>query len=308
MAVGGQDVRRVGTLAVPVVAAAAIQRVGVIVDRTIASFLAPGSISSLYYSFRLVHLPYAILALAAGRAVAPTLAEQYALDRHDEFKDTLISGLRMNFVFLIPVVLVSVWFARPLVGLVYQRGAFDETDLAMTASAFAMYAVGLVGMGAVFLLTRAFAARLDTRTPVRVSLAAFALNVVLNLILVKTPLKHAGLALASSIAFTVHAILLYVILNRRMVAHGAGLSASELFAPFVKVLASGALMLLVVWYLDRCLGMRIAGSLVQRRIVRVCLAGAGGGLTYLFASLFLGLTEIRDLVAGVRRRATAPRD
>ena len=68
------DVHHVVSLSGPVVVASAIQRVGVIVDRTIASFLVPGSISSLYYSFRLVHLPYAILALAAGRAVAPLMA------------------------------------------------------------------------------------------------------------------------------------------------------------------------------------------------------------------------------------------
>lgn len=307
VAVGSSDVRKVGALAGPVVAAAAIQRVGVIVDRTIASFLAPGSISSLYYSFRLVHLPYAILALAAGRAVAPTLAEQYALERHDEFKATLVSGLRMNLVFLVPVVLLSVWLARPLVGLVYQRGAFDDTDLAMTASAFAMYAVGLVGMGAVFLLTRAFAARLDTKTPVRISLVGFVLNVVLNLVLVRTPLKHAGLALASSIAFTVHAVLLYTILNRRMSAHGSGLSPSELLTPLVKVLVSAAVMFLAAWYLDRYLGMRLAGSLTQRRVLKICLVGAGGGLAYIFASLLLGLSEVRDLLAGARRSWRAPR-
>ena len=148
---GDEDVRRIGALSGPVVVAAAVQRVGVIVDRTIASFLVPGSISSLYYSFRLVHLPYAILALAAGRAAAPMLAEHHALGRHDDFRDTLLSGLRMNLVFLVPVVLLSVRFARPIVGVVYQRGAFDETDLAMTASALAMYSVGLVGMGAEFL-------------------------------------------------------------------------------------------------------------------------------------------------------------
>jgi len=83
LAVGDEDVRHVGRLTGPVVFAAAIQRVGVIVDRTIASFLVPGSISSLYYSFRIVHLPYAILALAAGRAVAPLLAEQHATGDHE---------------------------------------------------------------------------------------------------------------------------------------------------------------------------------------------------------------------------------
>ncbi|HYW69098.1 MAG TPA: murein biosynthesis integral membrane protein MurJ, partial [bacterium] len=220
---GDEDAKRVAALSGPVVVAAAIQRVGVVVDRTIASFLAPGSISSLWYSFRLVQLPYAILALAAGRAVAPVLAEQHALGQHAEFKETLLSGLRMNLTYLTPVVLLTVWLARPIVGVVYQRGAFDATDLEMTASALAMYSVGLLGMGAVFLLVRAFAARLDTKTPVRISVVAFFLNVALNLLLVRTPLKHAGLALASSISFTVHAVILYMVLNGRARGEGAAI-------------------------------------------------------------------------------------
>ena len=108
---------------------------------------------------------------------APALAEQHALGKHDEFKETLLSGLRMNLTFLTPVILLSVWLARPIVGVVYQRGAFDANDLAMTASALAMYSTGLLGMGAVFLLVRAFAAKLDTKTPVKVAVVAESLVV-----------------------------------------------------------------------------------------------------------------------------------
>jgi putative peptidoglycan lipid II flippase len=299
------DVRQVASLSGPVVIAAAIQRVGVVVDRTIASFLVPGSISSLYYSFRLVHLPYAILALAAGRAVAPVLAEQYALGRHRDFKETLLSGIRMNIAFLTPVVLLAVWFARPVVGLVYQRGAFDETDLAMTSSALAMYAVGLVGMGAVFLFVRAFAARLDTRTPVGVSVIAFFLNVALNLLLVRTPLKHAGLALASSISFAVHAVILYVILNGRGRAEGAAISSVELMRPALKVAASGAVLLVAVWALDSWLGIRFADSVVASRIVRIAVAGGGGAAAYVACVSLLGVEEVSHFLTRFLRRPKA---
>lgn len=297
-----EDVRRVGALSGPVVVAAAVQRVGVIVDRTIASYLVPGSISSLYYSFRLVHLPYAILALAAGRAAAPMLAEHYSLGRHEEFKNTLLSGLRMNLAFLVPVVLFSVRFARPIVGVVYQRGAFDETDLAMTASALAMYSVGLVGMGAEFLLVRAFAARLDTRTPVMVAVVAFFLNVVLNLLLVVTPLKHAGLALASSVAVTAHAVILYMILNRRVAAGGTAIRPVEILVPALKALAAGAVMLITVWVLDDWLGIRFADNVQVDRLLRIAVWGVVGGAAYLGACVLMGVSEVAELLARMRRR------
>lgn len=299
------DMRRVASLTGPVLVAAAVQRVGVVVDRTIASFLVPGSISSLYYSFRLVHLPYAILALAAGRAVAPELAEQHALGRHDEFRDTLLSGLRMNVAFLTPVVLLVVWFSRPIVGLVYQRGAFDGTDLAMTSTALAMYSVGLVGMGAVFLLVRAFAARLDTRTPVKVSVMAFFLNVALNLLLVRTPLEHAGLALASSISFTVHATVLYSILNRRAREDAAAIPPLDLARPTLKVAAAGAVLLLVVWAVDagtsRWFGTRFAEELTLRRLLRLGIGGLAGLAAYVLAASALGVDEVRRLVGRLTR-------
>ncbi len=301
-----EDLRRVSGLSGPVILAAAVQRVGVIVDRTIASLLAPGSISSLYYSFRLVHLPYAILALAAGRSVAPALAEQHALGQVREFKNSLLSGIRMNMVYLVPVTLLSIWFARPVVGMIYQRGAFDEVDLAMTTSALAMYAAGLLGMGCVFLLTRAFAARLNTRTPVRVSLIAFALNVMLNLLLVRTPLEHAGLALASSIAFTAHAVILYAILNREMLRGGAGIALREIASPAVAALIAGAALIVVAWGLDRLVGMRFAEETMSGRLVRVIVGGGGGFLAYLLIGWVQGLPEIRGLFAGRAGKRSGP--
>jgi putative peptidoglycan lipid II flippase len=293
-----EDLKCVSGLSGPVIFAAAVQRVGVVVDRTIASFLVPGSISSLYYSFRLVHLPYAVLALAAGRSVAPVLAEQHALGQVREFKETLLSGIRMNVIYLVPVTLLSVWFARPVVGMVYQRGAFDETDLAMTASALAMYAAGLLSMGCVFLLTRAFAARLNTKTPVKVSLIAFALNVILNLLLVRTPLEHAGLALASSIAFTAHAVMLYIILNRTMTGNGAGIVPREIVSPAVAALTAGVVLIVVAWGLERAIGMRFAEETMSGRLVRVVVAGGGGLVAYLLTAWAQGLPEIRGLFAG----------
>ncbi len=300
------DLARVSGLTGPVVLAAGIQRVGVVVDRTIASFLVPGSISSLYYSFRLVHLPYAILALAAGRAVAPVLAEHHALGRHAEFRSALLSGIRMNLVSLVPVVLLSVWYARPIVGIIYQRGAFDETDLAMTASAFALYAVGLVGMGGVFLFIRAFASRLNTKTPVKVSLVAFALSVVLKLLLVRTPLAHAGLALATSLAATVHAIILFVILNRTA-PEGAALRSRDLLPTAGKVALASAALLAAVWAVDGWAGIRLADVTFGNRIARIALGAGAGGAAYVFASLALGLSEVRRLLGRRGRGGTRPR-
>jgi putative peptidoglycan lipid II flippase len=296
LAPADQDVRRVAGLTAPVILESIVQRAGVIVDRTIASFLVPGSISSLYYSFRLVHLPYAILALAAGRSVAPALAERHAVGDHAGFSRALLTGLRMNAAFLAPVTVLVVALARPIVGLVYQRGAFDEADLAMTVSALTMYSLGLLGMGLTFLLVRAFAAMLDTKTPVKISVVTFLLNAGLNLVLVRTPLRHAGLALASAIAFAAHAVILYVILNGRLALDGTPVRVSDLWAVAWKVLVSCAALLAVFLPIDWWLGMRFAELVSIGRTLRILLAGGAGGAAYLLVSRRLGLAEVADLL------------
>ncbi|MBD3366551.1 MAG: murein biosynthesis integral membrane protein MurJ [Candidatus Eisenbacteria bacterium] len=296
-----ENMRHVRRLAGPVLASAVIQRLGTLVDRLIASFLVPGSISSLYYSFRIVHLPYAILALSAGRSVAPLLSEQFALKDEESFRDTLVAGLRMNLAYLTPVIVLAVWHAETIVGLIYQRGAFDATDLAMTSSAFALYAVGLVSMGAEFLLVRAFAARLDTATPVKVAAGAFGLNVVLNLLLVRTPLRHAGLALATSLAMTAHASVLYTLMNRRLAATGARIAVSSLLRPLVKIAVGVLALVAVLWALDAFAGMAFARSVQLERALRLVIAGAAGGGVYLVVLRLLRVEEITELLGRLRR-------
>jgi len=166
----------------------------------------------------------------------------------------------------------------------------------MTASAFALYAVGLVSMGAVFLLTRAFAARLDTKTPVRISLVGFVVNVGLNLILVRTPLRHAGLALASSLAFTVHAALLLAIMNKRLTADGAAVRASDLTGPALRIGIAAIALLAVGLLVDRLIGISLAAETLRNRVLRVLLAGGAGASAYVAVARYLGIVEIADLL------------
>jgi putative peptidoglycan lipid II flippase len=157
-------------------------------------------------------------------------------------------------------------------------------------------------MGIVFLLVRAFAARLDTKTPVKVSVAAFVLHVVLAVILVRTPLRHAGVALATSIEYTVHAVVLFMILNSDMRAHGAPVAFGDLIGPAAKIALSSAALAAVLWSVDSALGMRLAESQAVGRLVRIAVAGGAGAAAYLGVAALLGIPEIVGLVRGRRGR------
>jgi len=129
---------------------------------------------------------------------------------------------------------------------------------------------------------------------------------VLNLLLVRTPLSHAGLALASSISFSVHAVILYMVLNRRALAVGAAIRPVEILTPALKVAVAGAVLIVAVWAVDAWaiggwLGIRLADNLFAERLLRMVLASVVGGAAYLVSAGLLGLAEVRRLLPRARR-------
>jgi len=209
--------RRVLAISIPIWLAAAVGRVSTIVDRALATLLPNvGSVAALNYSFRLIQLPQAIVGLAIGRAAYPALVESNALRQRDKFQAALNKGIRLNFLLVVPITVITIVCSDWIVKLVYQRGAFTAGDTKMTAIALSYYAVGLLGMTLSSVFYRAFYAILDARTPLKVTILAALLGMSLKWCLMHTPLQHAGLALSTSVSSLYEALLLYLILAKRM--------------------------------------------------------------------------------------------
>jgi len=212
-----------------------------VVDRVLASFLVPGSIAALYFAQRLVQLPNSIIGLAVGRAGVTELNDQVQREDWQGFRDTVVTGLRYNIVCMVPVTVFVVALVGPITSVVFQRGAFDRASVNLTALAFALYALGLLGMGAWNLYSRVYPALAKNQIPLYSSLLAAIVNVGLSILLVRTPLRHGGLALASSIAFTFNGIVLFVAFNHQLRSLGQhGIGWQDLGDTFLSiVLASG---------------------------------------------------------------------
>ena len=212
-------VRRVGRLLGPIVPTAILGTLAPVVDRFFASGLAEGSISALWYAVRLIQLPIAVFGLAVARSVFSALSTHQARDDRSGFRAVVWSGLKWNLLVLVPVGLAMILWARPLLQLIYSRGRFGPDALNLTVPALQYYALGLFAWGACALLSRAFYVQLDARTPLFAAILGFVLNVVLDAILIRTPLAHAGVALATTVAFTVQALVLFICLSRRSARH-----------------------------------------------------------------------------------------
>jgi putative peptidoglycan lipid II flippase len=295
-------VGRIARLMAPVAVGQSANQLNILVDTIIASFLVGGSVSYLYYADRLVEFPQGVFAIAIATAVLPTLAEQAAGQDRQALQATLSFALRLAGFVTVPAAVGLFVLREPLVRVLYQRGQFGPLETVETAWALGFYAIGLVGFAAVKIAVQAFYALGDTRTPVKVAIGAMLLNSVLALSLA-VPLRHGGLALATSCSSAANALALTWILRRRLgVAPVPGARAG-----WVRIAAASAGMAAALvpatWWWPPPAGRWAEGAWLAAMI-------AGAVALYVGGHAVLGSDEIggaRRLLArrlGADRRAT----
>lgn len=208
-------VKKVGVTIMPIVIGVAVNQIYFALNRIFASGLAEGSIAALNYAMRLMNLPLGIFVVAVSTAIFPALAAQAIKNEKRELGHTLMRGLRLVTLVSIPAAVGLIVLAEPVVRLLFERGAFDHRATLMTAQALVFFSIGMFAQAANLVITRAYYAVDDVRTPVIMSLISVGVNLILSFILV-TPMGHGGLALANSLAATVNTVLLYFYLNRHL--------------------------------------------------------------------------------------------
>jgi putative peptidoglycan lipid II flippase len=231
-----------------------------------------------------MEFPTALLGVALGTVLLPSLARANAAGRTDEYAALLDWGLRLAALLALPCMVGLALMAEPLTALLFHYGRFDAQDLQMTSRAVLAYSVGLLGLIAVKILAPGFYGRQDVRTPFRIALVVLAATQALNLAFV--PLfGHAGLALSISVAAAVNAGLLLAGLLRRGIyrprpgwlAFGAKLA--------VALVALAALLAVAVPRFDL---VAMKAEPLLRAAIALGLVGAGA-LLYLGVLAALGL-------------------
>jgi putative peptidoglycan lipid II flippase len=199
----------------------------------------------------------------------------------------LTFGLRFAWFLALPAA-VGLWLlARPLAALLFERGAFTAADTQRTATLIACYALGTWAYCALPVLMRGYFALGNRGTPARVGLAAVALNLVLNLTLVWS-LAEAGLASATATAAVAQVVLLCSGLGRL----DCNLDWASVRVTLAKTTAATLVMIVVVGLL---LHWMPAGGTKLEQLVRICVAMAGGGASFLVAAVLLRAEELAML-------------
>jgi putative peptidoglycan lipid II flippase len=291
--------RRMLVLMLPVVLGLAPVQINIVFDRLIAEFCVEGDGANgrLFFGIRLMQFPLALIGIAMGVAVFPGLSRLAAEGRREEMGRELGRALRVTLFLGLPATTGLAVLAGPIIALIYRHGAFDAAAAAATTSVLFCYSLGVFATCGLQVVTRAFYALKDMKTPVRVTLATVGLNLVLNLILV-WPLADAGLALATSITAVVNLVALAWYARTRL-----GILALK---PVVRS-AAGSLVAAVVcglaaWGALEAIRASWPGEGVAERLARVLVPVVAGGTAFLVASAVLRLRELRILVEALRNR------
>jgi len=289
------QVGEVGRLMAPRLLGVAITQLNFLVNTNLASAMSPGSLTGISLAFPLMYMPLAAIAQSVAVAALPTFSAQAARGRLDEMRASLAVSLRGVLLLALPASLGLILLRKPLVALLYQRGEFTAESTELVAWALLFYAFGLVAFSVVEIVSRAFYALHDTKTPVMVGVAAMSLNLVFSLLFSDLFRRigwapHGGLALANSLATYLEAFALLYLMRRRL----GGLQTRSILSG----LGQGGLAVLVMaavlagWQL-------LAGSWNVELLVLGEVAG--GGAVYGLSLLAMGTAEARQVVGLVTR-------
>lgn len=262
-----------------------------VVDAFIISFLPSSTASILNYADRVNQLPLGVIGVAVGTALLPTLARQSQEGDRAGAHASLNRAMEYALCLTIPATLGLIFAAIPIIGVLFQHGAFSAEDTAATARALAAYAAGLPAFVLIKVLTPAFFARGDTTTPVRVAIGAVALNLALNVALMR-PLQYLGPAVASSAAAWANVAALAILLR----AQGLMAIDAVLARRLPRIILAAALMAAAVAATAHLLPGEGAFPL---RAAALAAQIAAGLAAYALAGEALGAFRIRDLL---RRR------
>ena len=212
------DVKRLVTLGIPGVIAGGITQLNLVIGTVIAS-LQNGAVSHLYYADRVYQLPLAIVGVAIGVVLLPEVSRNLRAGNMAAVTDSQNRSLEFGMLLTLPAAVALAVVALPITEVLFHRGAFTDQDTAATATALAIFALGLPAFVLIKVFSPAYFAREDTRTPMRfaaISLTANTAGSIALFFLFREMglMPHLGIAVATTLGGWLNALLLWGGLSR----------------------------------------------------------------------------------------------
>jgi putative peptidoglycan lipid II flippase len=292
-------VRHVMRLMTPAILGTSAVQINVLVNTFFVSGI-DGGVSWLSYAFRLMQFPIGIFGVAVGTASVPVLSRMASEGRTKDFRDTLSTSLNLVFLMTLPSACGLIVLGEPIIRLIYERGAFGATSTSMTAWALAGYSIGLTGYAAIKVLSPAFYALDDAKTPMLIALASILVNGLASYLFRNwlsgvnvsdaTPsgLGHVGVALATSSVALVNFVALAFMMRRRI----GRLNGREIFSAFTKIAVASAVMSAVAYASYYLLSRQLGVAGIAAKLIEALIPIALAGIVFFGVAKALGVKEL----------------
>jgi putative peptidoglycan lipid II flippase len=290
------EIRSIALLMLPATFGVGVYYLNITVSAILASLLPQGSVSYLYYAQRLFEFPQGIFTASVAQAVLPSMSRQAAEGDLDGMKSSLSFGVRLMLFITIPAMAGLMVCSIPIFSLIFMGGAFDYATVVNSASALLYYSAGLSFVALARVLAPLFYALKDTKTPVYTAVATFIINLCMSLVLMG-PLKHGGLALATTISAFFNMLMLLWLMRRKI----GSIGGMRITLTALKSIAASIPMAAVVWYGCSTIDWSQAGAKLLKGSV---LGGSifAGLFVYILSVKLLRSEEALDAVSLLRRK------
>ncbi|HEY8563841.1 MAG TPA: murein biosynthesis integral membrane protein MurJ [Pyrinomonadaceae bacterium] len=296
-----EGVRRVMALMAPAILGTSAVQINVLVNTYFVSQI-EGAQGWLSYAFRLMQFPIGIFGVAIGTASVPVLSRMASEGRMKDFRDTLSSSMNLVFLLTLPSACGLIVLGEPIIRLIYERGKFDPSATAMTAYALAGYSIGLTGYAAIKVLSPAFYAMNDAKTPMVIALASIVVNAVacyfMREWLSAYGFGHVGVSLATSTVALVNFFALALLMRKKI----ERLNGREIISAFMRIAVASAVMSLVCWFSYKFLHAQFEGKSFLFKAIE-CFAPIGlGAIVFFVTAKLLRVREIDKLYNAFARK------
>ena len=297
-------VRQIFRLMGPAIIGTAAVQINIFVNTGFASAIVDpatgvvtnGPISWLNCAYRFTQFPIGIFGVAIATATLPSLSLSTAAENYTAFRQTLSHSLALVFLFCIPSAVGLAVLARPIATLVFEHGKFTAFDTVQTAHAIAASAIGLVGYAAIKVLSPAFYALGNTRTPMLISLGSIGANYVINYYLVAI-FGHVGLAFTNSAVALINSFLLALFMRN----HLGSLEGRKLGSTALKICIASIPMAIVAWSINELAGILPLEGLILD-FVQVASAISAAIVAFHLCCRLLRVEELDEAISAIAGR------
>ncbi len=304
-----EGVKRVMRLMAPAILGTSAVQINVLINTFFVSGIV-GGVSWLGYAFRLMQFPIGLFGVAIGTASIPVLSRMASEGKFDDFRKTLSSSLNLVFLMTLPSACGLIILGEPIVRLLYSRGAFHESDVPMTAYALAGYSIGLTGYAAIKILSPAFYALDDAKTPMIIAICSIAVNALASFLFrnwlsnygvspeYPSGYGHVGVALATSSVALVNFFALALMMRKRI----GRIDGKAIISAFIKIAFASAAMSVVCYFSYHFLLNQFGINGFFYKIIEAFVPIVLGGIVFVLMAKILRIHEINQLYNSFARK------